>query len=138
MTSREKRKHDLAVAQAEVGYQLELARGASVIASMLSADNMAASIEETLSEFVSAYGTTDLKIFMLLLGQRLMARNRTDAANMLLTRAPASPATVTRRQTGRNAMGRANSSLRSTARRRCCKLPSAQMCAANFRVVPAW
>lgn len=105
MTPREKRKHDLAVAQAEVGYQLELARGASVIASMLSTDNMAASIEETLSEFVSAYGTTDLKIFMQLLGQRLMARNRTDAANMLLTRAPASPATVTRRQTGRKRDG---------------------------------
>ncbi|MFP3557502.1 hypothetical protein SB861_43470 [Paraburkholderia sp. SIMBA_049] len=75
----------------EVGYQLELASGASVIASMLSTQNTAAAIEETLSAFVSAYGTTDLTIFTQVLGQRLAARNRTDAADMLFTLTPSSP-----------------------------------------------
>lgn len=89
MTPYDKRKKDQAAAQAEVGYQLELSRGASVIASMLSTENMAAAIEETLSAFVRAYGTTDLKIFTQLLGQRLTARNRTDAADMLFTWKPA-------------------------------------------------
>ncbi|EIM94673.1 hypothetical protein WQE_43099 [Paraburkholderia hospita] len=91
-----KRKNDQAAAQAEVGYQLELARGASVIASMLSTQNMAAAVEETLSAFVRAYGTTDLKIFTQLLGQRLTARNRMDAADMLFAWKPASPACAAR------------------------------------------
>ncbi|EUC12419.1 hypothetical protein [Paraburkholderia hospita] len=91
MTPHGKRKNDQATAQAEVGYQLELARGASVITSMLSTQNTAAAIEETLSAFVSAYGTTDLTIFTQLLGQRLAARDRTDAADMLFTLTPASP-----------------------------------------------
>ncbi|MGT2477608.1 hypothetical protein [Paraburkholderia terrae] len=80
---------DRAVAQAEIDYQLELARGASVIASMLSAENVAAAIDETLSGFLGAYGTTDLKPFIQLLDQRLMARNRSDAAATLLAWTPA-------------------------------------------------
>jgi hypothetical protein len=62
MTPHGKRKNDQATALPEVGYQLELARGASVITSMLSTQNTAAAIEETLAAFVSAYGTTDLTI----------------------------------------------------------------------------
>lgn len=83
---------DRAVAQAEIDYQLELARGASVIASMLSAENLAAAIGETLTAFESAYGTTELHIFIPLLSQRLVNRDRSDAANMLVAWNPVSHA----------------------------------------------
>lgn len=92
---------DRVVAQAEIDYQVELARGASVISSMLSAENLAASIGETLTAFESAYGTAELQVFMQLLGQRLVNRDRSDAANMLVTWNPSSCAAhvadVTRR-----------------------------------------
>lgn len=91
MISRSKRRHDQAIAEAEVDYQLDLARGASVIASMLSRQNMVAAIEETLGAFVSTHGTPDLDIFTQLLHQRLRARNRLDAADALLNPDPASP-----------------------------------------------
>jgi hypothetical protein len=79
-----------AVAQAEIDYQLELARRASVIASMLSAENLAAAVGETLTAFESTYGTTELQIFIQLLGQRLVNRDRSDAANLLVTWNPSS------------------------------------------------
>ncbi|MPW23278.1 hypothetical protein GCT13_42590 [Paraburkholderia sp. CNPSo 3157] len=86
MTRRVKRKIGTAsLAQAEIGYQLELARGASVIASMLTNENMTAAIGETLATFVGAHGTADLQIFVQLLGQRLVERDRSDAADILST-----------------------------------------------------
>lgn len=65
MIRRVKRKIGPAsLAQAEIGYQLELARGASVIASTLTNENMTAAIGESLATFVSAHGTADLQIFV--------------------------------------------------------------------------
>lgn len=90
MTSYGRNRIDRAVAKAEIDYQLELARGASVIASMLSAEKLAAAIGETLTAFESAYGTTELRIFRQLLGQRLVNRHRSDAANMLVALNPLS------------------------------------------------
>ncbi|MGT2472129.1 hypothetical protein [Paraburkholderia terrae] len=107
MTSRSKRRHDQAIAEAEVDYQLELARGASVIASTLSRQNMVAAIEETLCAFVSTHGTPDLDIFTELLRQRLRARNRLDAADALFIRDPALPR---RQDEGRTTSQRCNAS----------------------------
>lgn len=83
------RRIEHAAAQAGIDCQLERARGASVIASMLSKENVAGAIGETLAGFVSVHGATDLRIFTQLLGLRLVERNRPDAADMLLTWKPA-------------------------------------------------
>ena len=63
-----------------------------MIESMLSEENIAAAIGEVLSAFENAYGETDLEVFTRLLGDRLTERNRSDAANMLLTWKPPSRA----------------------------------------------
>ncbi|AXF06129.1 hypothetical protein CUJ88_48560 (plasmid) [Paraburkholderia hospita] len=102
MTSYGRSRIDRAVVQAEMDYQLELSRGASVIASMLSAENVAAAVGETLTAFESAYGTTELQIFIQLLGQRLVNRDRSDAANMLVTWNPSSCAPHVADVTGRH------------------------------------
>ncbi|SDC52606.1 hypothetical protein [Paraburkholderia lycopersici] len=58
----------------ESAYSLELARGASHIASMLSAATQEAAVQEVLQEFVAAHGTPTLEAFCWLLAERLEKR----------------------------------------------------------------
>lgn len=67
----------------EEKYSLELARGASVIASTLSDASLLNAIDETLSAFCARYGRDDLEAFVLALAERLTQRNRPDAADLV-------------------------------------------------------
>jgi hypothetical protein len=67
----------------ETRYTLELARGSSVIASTLTRSSLMQAIGETLSAFVANYGTGDLDGFVLVLSERLIQRDRADAAEMI-------------------------------------------------------
>lgn len=67
----------------ETRYTLELARGASVIASTLTQSSLMQAIGETLSAFVANHGTADLDGFVLVLGERLIQRHRADAAEVI-------------------------------------------------------
>ncbi|CAM2164091.1 conserved hypothetical protein [Paraburkholderia sacchari] len=53
---------------------LELARGASHIASMLSAETLEAAVHEVMQEFVAAQGGEELDAFCWLLAERLEKR----------------------------------------------------------------
>ncbi|WP_434716997.1 hypothetical protein P5X00_32515 [Paraburkholderia sp. A2RO-4L] len=53
---------------------LELARGASHIASMLSAETLDAAVREVMQEFVAAQGSAELDTFCWLLAERLEKR----------------------------------------------------------------
>lgn len=77
----------------EIDYQLELARGASIIASMLSIENVTTAIAETITGFISVHGARDLNVFIQLLTERLVRRNRPDAAAILAAwkTAPSAP-----------------------------------------------
>ena len=72
----------------EVRYALELARGASVIASTLSETSLMQAVGETLSGFVAAYGVQDLDAFVHILGERLMQRERPDAVRIIASWQP--------------------------------------------------
>jgi hypothetical protein len=67
----------------ETRYTLELARGSSVIASTLTRSSLMQAIGETLSAFVANHGTGDLDGFVLVLSERLIQRDRADAAEMI-------------------------------------------------------
>lgn len=67
----------------ETRYTLELARGSSVIASTLTRSSLMQAIGETLSAFVASHGTGDLDGFVLVLSERLIQRDRADAAEMI-------------------------------------------------------
>ena len=67
----------------ETRYTLELARGSSVIASTLTQSSLMQAIGETLSAFVANHGPGDLNGFVLVLGERLIQRDRADAAEMI-------------------------------------------------------
>lgn len=67
----------------ETRYTLELARGSSVIASTLTQSSLMQAIGETLSAFVANHGTGDLDNFVLVLSERLIKRDRADAAEMI-------------------------------------------------------
>ncbi|MGT2477622.1 hypothetical protein [Paraburkholderia terrae] len=67
----------------EVRYALELARGASVIASTLSEASLMQAVGDTLSGFVVAHGMADLDAFIYVLGERLMQRDRPDALKII-------------------------------------------------------
>ncbi|HEY4806052.1 MAG TPA: hypothetical protein VIH96_25845 [Paraburkholderia sp.] len=58
----------------ESAYALELARGASHIASMLSAATQEAGVQEVLQEFAVMHGTAALDAFCWLLAERLEKR----------------------------------------------------------------
>jgi hypothetical protein len=64
----------------ESAYSLELARGASHIASMLSAATQEAAVQEVMQEFVAARGTAGLDAFCWLLAERLEKRGCAAAA----------------------------------------------------------
>ena len=67
----------------ETRYALELARGASVIASTLTQSSSMQAIGETLSAFIANHGPEDLDGFVLILSERLIERGRADAAEMI-------------------------------------------------------
>ena len=73
----------------ETRYTLELARGSSVIASTLTRSSLMQAIGETLSAFVANHGTGDLDGFVLVLSERLIQRDRADAAEMIGSWRPA-------------------------------------------------
>ena len=73
----------VALSPAEVKYNLELARGASVIASTLTEASLMQAVGETLSGFVATHGTEDLDTFVRILAERLNKRDRPDAAKMI-------------------------------------------------------
>lgn len=58
----------------ESAYSLELARGASHIASMLSAPTQEAAVQEVMHEFVATHGMAELDAFCWLLAERLDKR----------------------------------------------------------------
>lgn len=61
-------------------YRLELARGASHIASTLSAQGRTDAIAEVADGFVLQYGETNLAVFLEVLADRLMQRGADEAA----------------------------------------------------------
>jgi hypothetical protein len=77
----------------ETRYTLELARGASVIASTLTQSSLTQAIGETLSAFVANHGLGDLDgfVLVLVLGDRLIQRDRADAAEMIGDWRPVGP-----------------------------------------------
>ncbi|WP_086910479.1 hypothetical protein [Paraburkholderia hospita] len=78
----------VALSPVEVKYNLELARGASVIASTLTEASLMQAVGETLSGFVATHGTEDLDAFVRILGERLNRRDRPDAAKMICSWQP--------------------------------------------------
>lgn len=64
----------------ESAWSLELARGASHIASMLSAATQQAAVHEIVHEFVAAQGRAELDAFCWLLAERLEKRGCTAGA----------------------------------------------------------
>lgn len=64
-------------------YEVDLARGASHIASMLYADSIKSALLETLLAFEKQHGRGDYRIFMSALAQRLENRDRAQAVAML-------------------------------------------------------
>lgn len=61
-------------------YELELARGASHIASMMYPSTMNTAVDETAREFLTRYGPRDLPIFLAILIEELTKRRRPEAA----------------------------------------------------------
>lgn len=64
-------------------YEVELARGASHIASMLYEESMLTAVRETMLQFESRYGHGDLKAFAHALLKRLELRGKPAAAKVL-------------------------------------------------------
>lgn len=75
----------------EIRYTVELARGASVIASTLTQSSLMQAVGETMSSFVASNGRGDLDGFVEVLRDRLIRRNRTDAADTLANWRPFEP-----------------------------------------------
>lgn len=65
-------------------YEVELAQGASHIASMLYPDTLRAAVQETVSAFVDRYGGEDLRMFVSALATKLKQRHRADVVPILL------------------------------------------------------
>jgi hypothetical protein len=64
----------------ETAYQLELAVGASHIASMLTPESRGTCIEELVASFVARHGRNDLMQFLAVLAERLDLRDNKDGA----------------------------------------------------------
>ncbi|MEM5292407.1 hypothetical protein ACFQ3P_42555 [Paraburkholderia sabiae] len=77
-----------AIPHIEVRYAVELARGASVIASTLSEASLMQAVGDTLSGFVVAHGMADLDAFIHVLGERVMQRDRPDALKIIASWQP--------------------------------------------------
>jgi hypothetical protein len=75
--------------------EVELARGASHIASMLYAESLHAAVRETARTFEISYGRDDVELFLLALAEKLEMRGRPDAAAVVrnLTESGRPPAT---------------------------------------------
>lgn len=54
-----------------------------MIASALTQSSLMQAVGEALSAFVANHGTEDLDVFVLVLGERLIQRDRADAAEMI-------------------------------------------------------
>jgi hypothetical protein len=78
-----KNRRTISTAGCEDQYRLELARGASHIASTLSAQGRAAAIAEVIDGFVLQYGETDLPVFLEVLADRLTQRGAKEAATAI-------------------------------------------------------
>jgi len=72
----------------ESRYSLELARGASIIASSLGETSLTQAVNETLPDFLENHGSGELEPFIRLLGERLEQRGRADAVRRLGVWAP--------------------------------------------------
>ena len=68
----------------EEGYQLELARSASYIASCITEESTRRCIDEVLRGFVRDRGAEDLPIFRQVLADRLQARRCVNAAKLVI------------------------------------------------------
>jgi len=64
-------------------YQVELAQGASHLASMLHAASMRAAVEETAQHFQQRYGREDLRVFLTLLARQVERRGQAEALTVL-------------------------------------------------------
>ncbi|TDN68854.1 hypothetical protein [Paraburkholderia sp. BL10I2N1] len=64
-------------------YEMELARGASHIASMMYEESMLAAVRETILEFEARHGRDDMKAFAGALRRRLEQRGKPAAAKVL-------------------------------------------------------
>lgn len=64
-------------------YEVELAQGASHIASMLYTDTLKAAVRETASVFADRHGRQDLQLFLSALAFQLEQRGRYDAVPVL-------------------------------------------------------
>ncbi|SAL82523.1 hypothetical protein AWB68_06553 [Caballeronia choica] len=64
-------------------YEVELAQGASHIASMLYSDTLKAAVTETASAFADLHGRQDLRLFLSALASQLEQRGRYDAVPVL-------------------------------------------------------
>jgi hypothetical protein len=68
----------------ELLYELEIARGASFIASALSRSSLDSTVKEVLDGFARLYGSADIADYCQLVAERLRQRNRPDAAAAIL------------------------------------------------------
>ncbi|WP_207004816.1 hypothetical protein [Trinickia mobilis] len=64
-------------------YELELARGASHLASTMSYATLEAAMVETVADFVKLHGDDDLPVFLELLSRRLSERKKPEAASAI-------------------------------------------------------
>jgi hypothetical protein len=78
--SNEGRRPEIATAWIAAAYQMELAVGASHVASMLYPASRNACVEELSANFVARHGTLDLKRFLTALAEKLDARANNDGA----------------------------------------------------------
>ncbi|CAB3751248.1 hypothetical protein [Paraburkholderia humisilvae] len=69
-------------------YQLELARGASHIASCITAESTMRSVDEVLQDFARAHGVQDCQSFCKTLANRLHIRGCANAAKLVLEWTP--------------------------------------------------
>jgi hypothetical protein len=65
-------------------YEVELAQGASHIASMLYPDTLRAAVQETVDAFVDRYGGEDLRMFVSALTTKMKQRHRPNVVPILL------------------------------------------------------
>jgi hypothetical protein len=77
------RKWSLDEARCAEAYEMELARGASHIASMLYEDGIRAAFRETVLLFEDLHGRNDLKIFVHVLLGKLEQRGKEEAVKVL-------------------------------------------------------
>jgi hypothetical protein len=69
----------------EIEFQLELARGTSFIASSMCEATLRCLVDETVRDFVQAHGSTAAVAFCNVLSDRLVRRQRPDAAAAVIT-----------------------------------------------------